>query len=107
LKGVWLTQRKNVDDSSEYRIFETDEFRHKLEKLSGTNIRAIHTKLENYVYPQLREQPFFGANIRKLRGFDADVWRYRIGRFRVFYTVDEDERVVSIVTIEARKDAYR
>ncbi len=96
-----------MDDSSEYRVFETDEFIRKLEKLSGTDIRAIRTKLENYVYPQLREQPFFGANIRKLPGFGTDIWRYRIGKFRVFYTVDEDERVVSIITVEARKDAYR
>ncbi len=96
-----------MDDSSEYRVFESDEFIRKLEKLSGTDIRAIRTKLENYVDPQLREQPFFGENIRKLRGFGADVWRYRIGRFRVFYTVDEDERVVSNITVKARKDAYR
>ena len=96
-----------MDDSSEYRIFETGEFIDKLEKLSSADAGAIRAKLVNYIYPQLREQPFYGINIRKLRGFDADVWRYRIGRFRLFYTVDEDERVVSIITVEARKDAYR
>ena len=45
--------------------------------------------------------------MRRLRGFATDVWRYRIGDYRVFYTIDEDDRVVSIVTIEHRKDAYR
>ena len=96
-----------MGDTSEYRIFETDEFTRKLEKLSDSDARAIRSKLGNYAYPQLREQPFWGINIRKLHGFSTDVWRYRIGRFRVFYTVNEIERVVSILTVEARKDAYR
>jgi len=94
-----------VEGSSEYGIFETAEFVRRIEKLSKADARAIRTKLQKHVYPQLREQPFFGANIRKIRGFSADVWRYRIGRFRVFYTVEESERVVSIITVDDRKDA--
>jgi mRNA-degrading endonuclease RelE of RelBE toxin-antitoxin system len=31
----------------------------------------------------------------------------RIGRFRVFYTVAEEDRIVYVLTVEARKDAYR
>ena len=93
--------------SYQYRVFETDEFVSKLEALPGRQARTIRGKLRSYVYPQIRAQPFYGANIRKLRGFATDVWRYRIGKFRVFYTVDEDDRVVSLVTIEHRKDAYR
>ena len=94
-------------DTSEYRVFETDEFISKLEELPGRQARTIRGKLRSHVYPQIRTQPFYGANIRKLRGFAADVWRYRIGNYRIFYTVDEDDRVVSMVTIEHRKDAYR
>ena len=101
------TRRKNVGDTSEYRVFETAEFTRKLKKLSDAEARTIRLKLESYAYPQLREQPFWGSNIRKIRGFSTDVWRYRVGRFRIFYTVSEDDPVVSILTIEARKDAYR
>ena len=96
-----------MDDTSEYRIFETAEFARKLEQLSDSDARTIRSKLASYAYPQLREQPFWGTNIRKLRGFSADVWRYRVGRFRVFYSVNENDRVVSILTVEGRKDAYR
>ena len=94
-------------DTSEYQVFETNEFISKLEALPGRQAGAIRNKLRSYVYPQIRTQPFYGANIRKLRGFAAGVWRYRIGKYRIFYTVDEDDRVVSMVTIEHRKDAYR
>jgi len=100
-------QRPGEGGSPEYAIFETDEFLHKLGKLPPNDARVIRRKLEQYVYPQIRTNPFFGANIRKLRGYTPDTWRYRIGRFRVFYTVDKGERVVFLLTVDARKGAYR
>ena len=45
----------------------------------------ISMKLTKYVYPQLRKNPFFGTNIKKLKGYDPATWRYRIGKFRVFF----------------------
>ena len=92
---------------SEFRIFETDEFRKKLLKLPARDAEQIRGKLEDYVYPQLGVEPFFGRNVKKLRGYSPDTWRYRIGRFRVFYTVDTDDHVVSILTVDLRRDAYR
>ena len=94
-------------DTSEYRLFETDEFLSKLDGLPGPRAAAIRAKLRSQVYLQIRTQPFHGANIRKLRGFAAGAWRYRIGNYRIFYTVDQDDRVVSLLTIEHGKDAYR
>ena len=93
--------------TSEYQVFETDEFTSKLEALRGREAAVIRAKLRSHVYPQIKTQPFYGANIRKLRGFSPSVWRYRIGKYRIFYTVEEDHRMVSMVTIEHRKDAYR
>jgi mRNA interferase RelE/StbE len=33
-------------------------------------------------------------------------WRYRIGKFRLFYIIDEKEKVVAMISIDDRKDAY-
>ena len=96
-----------MEDTSKFQIFETDEFISKLDGLPRRRGKAIRAKLLSHIYPQVEKQPFYGANIRKLRGFRADVWRYRIGDYRIFYTVDEGNRVVSMVTIEDRKYAYR
>ena len=93
--------------SDRYGVFETDEFISRLAALPRRQARMIRGKLYSHVYPQIRTQPFYGANIRKLRGYSAGVWRYRIGNYRIFYTVDENDRVVSLVTIEHRKDAYQ
>lgn len=90
-----------------YRIFETDEFSKRLGKLPRRDASFIQKKLSSFVYPQIREEPFFGNNIKKLRGYAPDTWRYRIGRFRLFYSVDQDDAVIYILTINQPKDAYR
>jgi len=92
---------------SEFRVFETDEFRKRLQKLPIRDARFVQHKLAAYVYPQLRADPFLGPNIKKLRGYDPATWRYRIGRFRVFFMVDQVERTVFMLSLDDRRDAYR
>jgi len=92
---------------SEYRLFETEEFRTRLTRLDDRNAERIRRKLDVFVYPQLRREPHFGPNIRRLQGYQPETWRYRIGRFRVFYVIEELEGVVLLVTVDHRKDAYR
>ena len=99
--------RRGAAGSPDYRIFETREFLRRLEKLPRRDAGAVRGKLEGYVYPQLRKDPFHDPNIRKLRSYTPDTWRYRIGRFRVFYIVDTAERTIFILTIDLRRDAYR
>ena len=92
---------------SEFRIFETDEFCERLRQLPKRDAAFVAGKLAEYVYPPLKAEPFFGTNVRKLRGYTPDTWRYRIGRFRVFYTVNQDQGIIYVVSIDQRKDAYR
>jgi mRNA interferase RelE/StbE len=92
---------------TDYRIFETDEFRRNVRSLDARQRAFVETKLKRYIYPQLRVQPHFGPSIKKLQGYHPETWRYRIGRFRVFYAVDEPGQVVNILTLDHRKDAYR
>jgi len=89
-----------------YRIFETDEYIKKFSKLPTSNAPSIQKKLHSYVYPQLIENPFYGKNIKKLRDYDPETWRYRIGKYRLFYLIDEDEKIIYLLTIDLRKDAY-
>lgn len=99
--------KQDADASSEFRIFETEEFQKKLRKLPVREFRFIQRKLTEYVYPQLRVDPFLGPNIKKLKGYQSHTWRYRIGRFRVFFIVDQDMRIVSMLSVDDRWDAYR
>jgi mRNA interferase RelE/StbE len=97
----------NEDDLPDFRIFETDEFLKKFENLSSRDTKFLRRKLDEYVYPQLKSEPFWGKNIKKLQGYTPDTWRYRIGKFRLFYIVDKSEQTVYIITIDDRKDVYR
>ena len=94
------------DLSANYRIFETDEYLKKISKLPPRNTATIQKKLQSYVYPQLIKNPFYGTNIKKLKDYDPETWRYRIGNYRLFYLIDEDERIIYLITIDLRKDAY-
>ena len=67
----------------------------------------LQKKLDDYVYPQIKSEPFWGKNIKKLQGYSPDTWRYRIGKFRLFYIVDKKEKIIFIITIDNRKDAYK
>ena len=90
----------------DYRIFETEEFAKKLGKMDARDSAFIREKLRKYVYPQIRKEPHFGKNIKKLRGYTPDTGRYRIGRFRVFYTIENNEAIILMLTVDHRKDAY-
>jgi len=90
-----------------YRVFETDEFLKRIEKLDPQDRTFITKKLASYVYPQIKLEPFFGKNIKKLKGYVPDTWRYRVGKFRIFYTLDQEEKIIYILTIDHRKDAYQ
>ncbi|MBC8554607.1 type II toxin-antitoxin system RelE family toxin [Desulfobacula sp.] len=92
---------------SDYRVFETEEFAKALRKLSKTNINFIQSKLTGYVYPQIKQEPCFGKNIKKLRDYNPQTWRYRLGKFRLFYAVDHEEKTIYVLTVDFRKDAYR
>jgi mRNA interferase RelE/StbE len=91
---------------SNYRIFETEQFQEDLHRIVSSGHPKIAQKLRDFVYPQLREHPHFGPNIKKLRGFDPDTWRYRIGAWRFFYEIDEDEKIVFMIAALHRASAY-
>ena len=92
---------------SEFRIFETTEFLAQLKRIEPVRREFLERKLREYVYPRLRQEPCYGPQIKKLRGYSPDTWRYRIGDHRLFYSVDSKEMIVYVLTLDDRKDAYR
>jgi mRNA interferase RelE/StbE len=89
---------------SNYKIAETESFE---KKIKSQKYRHLYTKIMEYVYPLLRENPFYGNNIKKLKGDYKEVYRFRIGDYRLFYKISEETVIVFIIDIEARKDSYK
>lgn len=89
-----------------FRIFETKQFLKSLEKDFSGQQERIKAKLATYVYPQLRQNPFFGKNIKKLSAYRPETWRYRIGGWRFFYEIDNQKKTVFMITADNRQNAY-
>jgi len=91
---------------SNYKIFQTEEFLKKIDKISKREKSFIEKKLQLHIYPQLKEEPHYGNNIKKLVDYKPETWRYRLGKFRLFYVIDESEKIIYLLSIDFRKDAY-
>ncbi len=87
---------------SNFQIAETKTFLKTKEAIDA----SVYTKIVNIVYPQLRENPFFGTNIKKLKGEFDGYYRYRVGNYRLFYLVDNEKVIVAIVDLRRRQNAY-
>ena len=90
-----------------YQIFETDEFIKKIKKITNRYQTFIERKLLQHIYPQLKEEQHYGNNIKKFMDYKPETWRYRIGKYRLFYVIDEIQKTVFVLSLDLRKDAYQ
>lgn len=89
-----------------FKIFETDQFLGDLNQDFRGQQERIRTKLHASIYPQLKCQPYLGKHIKKLKGYTPPTWRYRIGDYRFFYTIDDPRKIVFMIAIDHRGAAY-
>ncbi len=87
---------------SEFKIAETQTFEKSIQKLSP----KLYEKIKTVVYPQLRKNPHFGPNIKKLKGPLEPYYRYLFGNYRLFYLIENDKVSVIVVDIRHRQGAY-
>lgn len=71
-----------------------------LEALPDRTLQRIAAKIDS-----LAQQPR-PSGCKKLRGAD-DLWRIRVGDYRIIYAVNDIELLVEIRVIRHRGDAYR
>ena len=91
---------------NKFKIFETNQFLKDLEQDFSGQQERIKTKLVNYVYPQLKQNPFFGKNIKKLVNYKPDTWRYKISSYRFFYEIDNQNKIVFMISVDNHQNAY-
>jgi mRNA interferase RelE/StbE len=85
---------------SDYSLTFAQSARKVLEKLPAREVNRIFPKIE-----ALTKEPR-PEGCRKLVG-ELDLWRIRVGEYRVIYSINDKEQVVDIVVIRHRRDAYR
>jgi mRNA interferase RelE/StbE len=92
---------------SEYRLLETPTFQRDLSRLGKAAAKRIQDKLRERFYPILRANPRQVPSAARLKAWDPPTWRIRIGTWRIFYEIDDDSLIVSLIAADHRKDAYR
>ncbi len=84
----------------EYTITFAQSARKELEHLSANIVNRVFPKIES-----LARNPR-PSGCHKLQGFE-NLWRIRIGDYRVIYQIFDDKMVVDIVAVRHRSQAYR
>ena len=57
-------------------------------------------------HPRLREHPHFGPHVRKLKPYEPETWRYRIGSSQFFYEIDDQEHVASMIAASLGRNKF-
>ena len=86
-----------------FSITETETFS---KLINRPEFCRYYPKIKDYVYPVLRRNPFFGPNIKRLKGEYSDFYRYRIGDYRLFYKISSKKVMVYVVDIEHRSRVF-
>ncbi len=97
-------KRANIGLSNKFKIAETQTYQKQIE---SSMFRRYYSRIKTSIYPALCENPYYGNNIKRLKGYLNNIFRYRIGDHRLFYTIDPDKKLIFILSIHHRKDAYR
>ncbi len=84
---------------AEYAVEIKPSARRELERLSDTLIDRLLPKIE-----ALGANPR-PAGCKKLRGY-RDLWRIRVGDYRIVYIIDDVREILSITRIAHRKEVY-
>lgn len=83
----------------EYSVTFSRSAHKELEALSNPLLQRIFTKIEN-----LSGEPR-PSGCTKLQGF-SDLWRIRIGDYRVVYSIDDNSKTIDIIRIRHRREVY-
>jgi mRNA interferase RelE/StbE len=81
-----------------------------LHRYADKDYRGFDAKLKaktDRALNDIRLSPYHGPNIKKLKGKLSNLYRYRIGGFRILYEIVEDIKTVRVKTIEARGKIYK
>ncbi|MCV4230536.1 type II toxin-antitoxin system RelE/ParE family toxin [Virgibacillus sp. LDC1] len=85
-----------------YKATFSSEAEKSLGKIDRTIARRIFVALE-----QLCNDPFNNPNTKKMKGKEGNIYRLRVGNYRIIYEVLNNELIVFVVRIGPRGDIYK
>ena len=86
--------------NSRYTVTINKSASKELENLPSIAIKRIFPKLEN-----IADNPR-PIGCVKLQG-ENNLWRIRVGDYRIIYSIDDPNKIIDITRIRHRKEAYQ
>jgi len=83
-----------------YHLVIANSAKHDMRRLESSLQQRIATRL------QILDKTPRPPGVKKLRDRENQ-WRIRVGDYRIIYEIDENERLVIILRIKHRREAYR
>lgn len=88
-----------MNDSPTWQVIVTNKAERRLRRLPKELIKRLR---EAIVALGFDPRP---PGYKKLVG--TDLYRVRVGKWRIIYSIEDDQLIVLVVTIAPRRDAYR
>ena len=85
---------------NEYQVTFARSARKELERLPSREVKRIIAKITALAF---EPRP---AGCRKLVS-EQNLWRIRIGEYRVVYSINDETKIIDIVTVRHRSEVYR
>lgn len=74
--------------------------------LSNLKSKSHYIKIKDAIN-NIQENPQKGINIKKLSGQKNNIYRKRVGRYRILYTINNQDELIIIWIIEIEKDTKK
>jgi mRNA interferase RelE/StbE len=84
-----------------YQVIINPAARKELRKLSPSVVTPISMKIDS-----LSRNPR-PVGCKKLVDNKSELWRIRVGDYRILYSIDDEVRIIDVVHIGNRRDVYK
>jgi mRNA interferase RelE/StbE len=88
--------------NSSYKLSFSKESIKELNKMEKSKAAKIVKAIEN-----LSNKPYGHSQTKKMKGYEGDFYRLRVGDYRIIYEVIENQLLIVIVRIGARGGIYK
>ena len=92
-------------DTTPYEVLIDERVEKDLEKVPKYVVKKFLRLLDEFEKNPIR--PRSGFDVKPMEGYPDNTYRLRIGKYRVLYAVDNDNKKVRITTVQQRGDAYK
>ena len=88
--------------NSNYKVTFSSDAEKVLFKLDKPTARRIFKALE-----LLAADPYHHANTKKMKGYEGEHYRLRMGNFRIIFEIMNNELIIFVIRIGPRGDVYK